>query len=876
MSSKLKQRCLLLFVFVIVGMVISLYLNSARLNPVLAKTSPSGAVVLTKSANELEAQGKYFYSLAQFSQAEAFWRQALAAYDQQDTLSRSRVLSSLALAQSQLNHWSQAEENITTSLDLLLHDSRLETKDKVRAMAQVLNNQGIIKLKQGRGEDAIAIWSQASDNYQQVGDELGVIRAAINQAGAFKQLGLYRRALNTLTEVESSWAQQSDSLIKVAGLRSYGDILRLVGQIKRSQEILEQSLTVATNLESFSEQVKILLVLGNTYKTNNAKQALDFYHQGLEICRQQSNCWQTDLPLQIYLARLNILLKSLKPDHGQEVITLIPTIKNEFSRLPLNRANIDRKINFVHSLLELVKQAKLEPNREKDLPATSEIEQFLVETIDQATAIGYDKAQSYSLGLRGQIREELGDWKNAQKYTEQALLLAQGINAPEVSYLWQWQLGRINRALGDRFLAIAHYSQAVELLKSLSRDLVAVDPDVQYSFRDTVEPVYRGLVSLLLEADPDSEISQANLEGARKVIESLQLAELNNFFREACLDAQVVNIDNVDRYAAVIYPIILDDRLEVILSLPNQPLKHYTTNIPQEQLEIIIEQFRHDIVVRSRRNFYPSARKLYDLVIRPALDDLTESQIKTLVFVPDGAFRNVPLSALYDGKHYLIEDYSIALTPGLQLLNPRPLKQEKLKTIAAGLTEGTNGFSPLDYVNAELQEIESRVNSVVLLNQNFTTEALKQEIKYSDYPIVHIATHGQFSSSIEDTFLLTWDDRININELDRILQTRNLGQENAIELLVLSACETATGDQRAALGLAGMAVRAGAKSTLATLWSVNDRATSKLMGDFYRELLDQHLPKAEAVRQAQLSLLSDRWHRHPFYWAPYVLLGNWL
>jgi len=252
------------------------------------------------------------------------------------------------------------------------------------------------------------------------------------------------------------------------------------------------------------------------------------------------------------------------------------------------------------------------------------------------------------------------------------------------------------------------------------------------------------------------------------------------------------------------------------------------------------------------------------------------SQIETLVFVPDGVFRNVPWSALYDGQHYLVEDYSVALTPGLQLLNPRPLKQDSVKTIAAGLTKSIQGFSALKYVDSELEEIESRVNSVVLLNQNFTAETLKQEIKFSDYPIVHIATHGQFSSSMEDTFLLAWDERIKINDLDRILQTRNPGQENAIELLVLSACETATGDEKAALGLAGMAVRAGAKSTLATLWSVNDRATSEMMSDFYQELSAKHLPKAEAVRQAQLSLLNNPWHKHPFYWAPYVLLGNWL
>ncbi len=874
MSSKLKQRCLLSLVFIVVGLTISLCSNSYRIAPVVAITPPSEQVMPIRSGAELEAQGKYFYSIAQFQQAADSWQQAVGAYDNQDTLSQARVLSNLALAQSQLNHWSQATENINTGLDLLRNDSSLGTSDKIRAMAQILNNQGIIKLNQGRREEAIAVWSQARNNYEQVGDELGVIRASINQAGAFKQLGLYRRALKTLTEVESSLLQQSDSLIKVAGLRSYGDILRLVGEVERAQQILKQSLTIASHLESSGEQVKTYLVLGNTYKASNPDKALKLYQQGLETCEQQSNCLETDLPLQIYLAKLNLLLKTT---NKQGATALISAIETEFARLPLNRANLDRKINFVHSLMELVNHSQIKPNRAADLPPTSDIEQFLVETIDQAKVIGYEKAESYGWGLQGQIREELGDWNNAQEYTNQALILAQDIHAPEVSYLWQWQLGRINQALGERQQAIAHYAQAVELLKSLSQDLVAIDPDLQYSFRDTVEPVYRGLVSLLLATDQGKKISQANLEEGREVIESLQLAELNNFFREACLDAQVVNIDDLDRQAAVIYPIILSDRLSVILSLPNQPLKHYTTKISQEQLEAIIEQFRHNIVMRSRRNFYHPARKLYNLVIRPALDDLSRNQIKTLVFVPDGAFRNIPLSALYDGQRYLIEDYSIALTPGLQLLNPRPLEQERLKTIAAGLTKGIKGFSALDHVDAELKEIESRVNSVViLLNQNFTTEALQQEIQFSNHPIVHIATHGQFSSSIEDTFLLAWDDRININELDSILQTRNPGQENAIELLVLSACETATGDQRAALGLAGMAVRAGAKSTLATLWSVNDRATSELMREFYRELSDKHLPKAEAVRQAQLSLLSDRSYGHPFYWAPYVLLGNWL
>ena len=867
MFFKLRKRGLLLLVFLIVGLSISLFFSTYKIPSVLATATPF--VVVDKNAAELEKLGKYHYTIGQFERAADLWQQAVEVYAQsEDSLSQARVLSNLALAYSQLNNWSQANQNISASLDLV-NNSQASSGDRVRALAQILNNQGILQLNQGKEEIAIATWGQAKINYQQAGEEIGVIRVSINQAAAFKQLGFYRRALKILTEVEELLSQQPDSPIKIAGLRSYGNILRLVGEVKRSQEILEQSLTIASGLDSPNEQIKILLELGNTYKASNPEQALELYNRGLKICQQQQSCLNTELSLEAYLAKLNVLLKT---DLGQ-YIDLIRAIETKFLDLPVDRVNIDRRINFVHSLIELIHHSEAPSD---NISPGTEIWQFLEDTIQQAKAINYKKGQSYGLGLQGQIQEELENWHNAQKYTEQAAILAQSLNAPEVSYLWQWQLGRIYRALNDRQSAIAYYSQAVDLLKSLSRDLVAIDPDVQYSFRDGVEPVYRELVGLLLATDSKLEVSQANLEVAREVIESLQLAELNNFFREACLDDRTVNIDSIDRQAGVIYPIILGDRLEVILSLPDRPLKHYTTKIPQEQLEVIIKQFRYNIVVRSRRDFYRPARKLYDLVIRPALKDLVNSQVKTLIFVPDGAFRNIPLGALYDGERYLIEDYSIALTPGLQLLNPRPLEQIELKTIAAGLTQSIRGFSALNYVNNELEKIEDTVNSVVLLDRDFTTEALKKEIKFSDRPIVHIATHGQFSSSIEDTFLLAWDERININELDNILQTRNPSQENAIELLVLSACETATGDERAALGLAGMAVRAGARSTLATLWSVNDRSTAELMSDFYRELSDKQLPKAEAVRQAQLTLLKNPWYRHPFYWAPYVLLGNWL
>jgi CHAT domain-containing protein len=161
-----------------------------------------------------------------------------------------------------------------------------------------------------------------------------------------------------------------------------------------------------------------------------------------------------------------------------------------------------------------------------------------------------------------------------------------------------------------------------------------------------------------------------------------------------------------------------------------------------------------------------------------------------------------------------------------------------------------------------------------LLNDSFTELNFNRSASQTPFRVVHLATHGQFSSKAEDTFVLTWDNRINIDELSRLLRGDSK-QLRPIELLVLSACQTATGDRLATLGLAGIAVRAGARSTVASLWSVSDQATVTLMTNFYRELAKDNITKAEALRQAQISTLKNDAFSHPFFWSAFILVGNW-
>ncbi len=294
-------------------------------------------------------------------------------------------------------------------------------------------------------------------------------------------------------------------------------------------------------------------------------------------------------------------------------------------------------------------------------------------------------------------------------------------------------------------------------------------------------------------------------------------------------------------------------------------------------MEKLLEDLQQKIIKPDRlRETQSLSQQLYDWLLQPAEADLAKSQVKTLVFVLDGSLRNIPMAALYDGQQYLVQKYAIALTPGLQLLAPKSLARQQIKALSAGLTEARQGFPPLTNVAMELNQIKSEIPSTVLLNQKFTSTTFQKEINSVPFPVVHLATHGQFSSKADETFILTWDGRINANQLDNLLRIRNQVRPNAIELLVLSACQTAAGDKRAALGLAGIAVRAGARSTLASLWNLDDLSTAVLMSQFYRELANNHLTKAEALRQAQLALLKNPQFQRPMFWAPYVLVGNWL
>ena len=835
-------------------------------SPIVATSAVNSIQSLTSSSAQtqnLVQQGKTLYEAGQFPEAVKVLQQAVSGFEAQgDNLQQAMTLSNLTLAYQQLGLWPQATAAITDSLKLLQTGQNDNSKDRLQVIAQALDIQGRLQLAQGQAEPALATWQQAAATYASFGDTAGATKSRINSVQALQALGLYSRAFKTLTELNETLQTQPDSLTKAVGLRSLGDVRRLVGDLDESREILQQSLKIAQRLQSPQDISAAFFSLGNTARAQEeTKAALGYYQQAHAVSSSPTT------RLQAQLNQLSLLLANKQFPEAQ---ALWPQIQPQISKLPPSRATVYAGINFAQSLTQL-KQAT-----PTDI-SWSDIAQLLAYSVKQAKTLKDQRAEAYALGSLGGLYEQKGQWSDAKDLTQQALLLAQTINASDITYLWEWQLGRLLQDQGDTTEAIAAYTEAVDTLQSLRNDLVAINPNVQFSFRESVEPVYRQLVRLLLEPVETADSSQNNLDKARNVFESLQQAELVNFFRSECLDAKPVTIDSVDPKAAVIYPIILPDRLEVILSVPQQPLRHYATSLSASQVENTLEQLRQTLETRTSQEFLPLSQQVYEWLIRPAEADISKSKVETLVFVLDGSLRNIPMAALHDGKQYLVEKYGVALTPGLQLLDPQPLKRGELKALTAGLTEARPGFPALSNVALELNQIKSEVSSTVLLDQKFTSTALQNQINSVPFNVVHIATHGQFGSTAAETFILTWDSRINIDGLDSLLRVRDQNpRRSAIELLVLSACQTVAGDRRAALGLAGVAVRAGARSTLATLWNVNDEATVPIMSQFYQELTNTTITKAEALRRAQQALLKNPKYRHPVSWAPYVLVGNWL
>ncbi len=888
-------------------------------------------------ANELVESGKKYYDLGQFQASITDLEQALVIFDEQkDKLKQAIILSNLSLGYQQLGNWEKAEDAIAKSLALLAYNPETKitnfTKQEQNIIASTLNIYGRLLFQKGETYLALENWQKAEDIFQILNNNQGVISNKINRVKALQILGNYEQSTNLVRQIQEDLAQNSLP-IQIQGLQSLAEVLPAIGKSNESEKLLQKSLELAKQINSKKEINSSLLSLGNTYwslgkieanrssishsyeklpwecQINSGTNSAQNYYQKAENSYQEVinlNAESTDI-LKAKINLFNLLVESAKLKEAEQIFSTI-----DLTKLVPSQANIYAKLNFARhlscletekiatninsknpSFFALKSQNKLALTNNSDVNQQAEIEKILLQIKREAENLQDQRSLSYANGNLGSFYEylSLDNPDNskllikAQNFTEQALLAAQPSNFPSIAYQWQWQLGRIYARKNRNFEAISSYQNAVKSLQKVRSDLLGITADVQFSFRDNVEPVYRQLVKLLLTAEGDIP-SQETLESAVNLIDSLQLAELENFLN-CDLGTLTSNSETFNQLgtAVFIYPIMLENSLDVIYKLPNQPLQYQVNQVSRIEVEETVEKLRKAIARRNPEILRENSTKIYQWLIQPVINSLEKSsEIDSLIFVLDGVLRNVPMAVLYDSENqeYLVEkNYALALLPTSQLLNLQDSFQQ-VKVLGAAISKALEveeiKFSSLN-TEAELDEIKQLATTETLINEQFTQESLQQKLTQGDYSILHLATHGNFSSDPQQTYLLAYGKLLRQNDINNLLRSRNEGKNKAIDLLILSACQTASGDNRATLGLAGLAIRAGAQSTLASLWRVSDEYTLPLISQFY-ENLNRGLSKAEALHQAQKALIykeinGEKYQNEPYDWGAYVLVGNW-
>jgi filamentous hemagglutinin family protein len=412
----------------------------------------------------------------------------------------------------------------------------------------------------------------------------------------------------------------------------------------------------------------------------------------------------------------------------------------------------------------------------------------------------------------------------------------------------------------------------------------------------------------VMKKEVDRFLREEKLDKAFESIEKAYISELGIFLGETLnLPTLTINqaqdiLSDVSKRSGspsvLIYPILLNDRIEILVIPPKElgkPFHRYTNYANEEEIITVLTDYRASLRDTSSLDYLEQAQKLYDWVMRPIDTQLQALKIETVVFVMDSGLRVIPPASLHDGKQFLVERYASANIPSLRVTRLEERDRKNTRVLAMGLTEAREGLSALPAVEVEIRTIASQVLAgTTFLDRDFTVNNLQAQRGKAKYGILHLGTHGKFlQDRSKESFIQFWDSRLRSNQIPSLRF-----DQPVIDMLTLSACETAVGNN---LGISGLAVESGARSILASLWAVSDAGTAPLMINFYKAFPDA-LSKATALRKAQMDLIKGKVKivnnqivgveglaaialpkgtgnvdiSHPFFWSSFILVGNWL
>ena len=912
-----------------------------------AQTTQDGKAEATR----LHQEGLQLLNRGQFQEALETFQQALAIFREVgDRESEETLLKNIGAVYNKLRQYAKGLEYYQQALDIAKETGDRKKQATILGdIADVYENLGeypkALEFYLEYYQHALAIAREKGDRKEE-----GTILDDI--AYVYHILGQYAEALKFRQQALAIHRKLSNRAGEAATLSGIGTVYDLVGQYQKALEYYQSALGIAREVGARWTEGRTLDGIGQVYYYHLKQpiKALEYYQQALKIGREvaiergvDDRTWEAFTLNNIGVALTDLGHYRQALETLQQSLTICREVDNRYldnRRLESFILNGIGKAYFklgdypkaFQALQQSLLLSREAINRWTEIDTLSTIGALLEQQSQPELAIVFLKQ---SVNATEAIRRDLKvlPKEQQQSYTETIastyrrladLLLKQDrvLEAQRVLDLLKVQEleDYLRNVRGNQ-----QTQQGIDYLPSEQQIIAAQNAKLTQVVQMGKE------LSALQKISPSDRTPQQ--EQRRREIEAAQqenLREYLDFIRSPQIVALVGQLtrttggenlnpqllrslqDNLKKLAqdaVLLYPLILEDRLELVLVTPYAPPIRRTVPVKREELNRTIADFR-SALTNPNSDAKQSAQKLCNWLIQPIEAALKEANAKTIIYAPDGQLRYIPLAALYDGNQWLVQKYRINNITALSLTE-WDKKPQTMKILAGAFSQGnysfqvggnTFNFKGLPFAGQEVENLLTTVpRATKLLNRDFSKS--ETVARMSDYSILHFATHAAFvTGQPENSFILFGNgDRATFRDVEVWPLTN-------IDLVVLSACETGVGGKlgngEEILGFGYLMQRAGARAAIASLWSVSDGGTQVLMNAFYTAV-ENDMSKAEALRQAQIALITknlsavggprgeDAWIEvvstrtglppqvsnnlsHPSYWAPFILIGNGL
>ncbi|MGB5968698.1 MAG: tetratricopeptide repeat protein [Spirulinaceae cyanobacterium] len=887
-----------------------------------------------EEADRLRKKGIEQYKISQFQAAVESWQKSLAIYQEiGDSLGMLKSLNNLGIGNASLGQYPEAIAFFEESLAIA------QAIEDTSEQTYILHNLGGLYSLQNEYQQAIEVYQQSLKIFQET-DNLSGEAASFNNLGiAYKSLGQYQKAIEFYQQSLKIFQDTDDYAQLAKALNNLGELHSLLGQYQKAIEFYQQSLVIFREKSDQSGVASSLNNLGIAYKfMGEYQKAIEFYQKSLvifqeideqaEVAKVFNNLGEVYYLRGEYQQAVEFHQQSLaiKQDIGDR--SGIASSFNNLGEVYSSLGEYQKAMEFYQQSLAISQEIE---ERSKEGTNLSNIALLLeAQNQPELAIIFYKQSVNIREAIRtdnkGLSKEQQQSYTDtvADDYRRLADLLLQGNRILEA----QQVLDLLKVQELDDYLGNVRGSE--DTAKGV------VERPIERGIRQGTEEILNRAIALgkeLSKLDSIKPVSSRSEAEKRRIREIRQLQgkileEFQGFLKSPEVQEKIAllqqntdgedfdietaktlqdNLNDLQENAVILYPLVLDERLELILVTPDAPPLHHTVEVKREELNKTILQFRQALQTPFNNPKVP-AQKLYNWLIKPLEADLAAAEAKTIIYAPDGQLRYIPLAALYDGKQWLTENFRVNNITALSLTEINTKPQPYLEILAAAFTKGKHTvkaggkehiFRGLQHAGVEVEKLTQLIpETTKLLDDQFNQETI---LDMNSYSVVHLATHAAFVVGEPEESFIVFGDGTHATLKD--IETWSLPN---VDLVVLSACETGLGDilgdGKEILGLGYQMQKTKARAVIASLWQVNDGGTQVLMNTFYGALQENNFTKAEALRQAQLALITGDYTAlgeergpvvkillrdgvdpavvnrlsHPYYWASFILIGNGL